>query len=290
MENDAKLKYNQQGVLRIVGTPIGNLMDLSPRGIEAFQKSDFIVCEDTRVTKRLAKLRDFSIKTLTSLNDFNEAGKISLIVDKLKQGNDVILTCDAGMPLVSDPGYKLVSKCIENKIQIDVIPGPSAIISALVVSGLAPNNFFFAGFPPKKKKRRIESLKKLLDIDATLIWFESPKRVLSFLTELLSTFGNRQIVIAKELTKLYQEILRNDLKSIICNLKKRKILKGEYVILLEGKKEIIVNEINIDVQKKIYDLMKTNTARSVVNKIVEETNLPKNTIYKEILKIKEKNR
>ena len=290
MENDAKLKYNQYGVLKIVGTPIGNLMDLSPRGIEAFQKSDFIVCEDTRVTKRLAKLRDFSIKTLTSLNDFNEAGKISLIVDKLKQGNDVILTCDAGMPLVSDPGYKLVSKCIENKIQIDVIPGPSAIISALVVSGLAPNNFFFAGFPPKKKKRRIESLKKLLDIDATLIWFESPKRVLSFLTELLSTFGNRQIVIAKELTKLYQEILRNDLKSIICNLKKRKILKGEYVILLEGKKEIIVNEINIDVQKKIYDLMKTNTARSVVNKIVEETNLPKNTIYKEILKIKEKNR
>ena len=290
MENDAKLKYNQYGVLKIVGTPIGNLMDLSPRGIEAFQKSDFIVCEDTRVTKRLAKLRDFSIKTLTSLNDFNEAGKISLIVDKLKQGNDVILTCDAGMPLVSDPGYKLVSKCIENKIQIDVIPGPSAIISALVVSGLAPNNFFFAGFPPKKKKRRIDSLKKLLEIDATLIWFESPKRVLSFLTELLSTFGNRQIVIAKELTKLYQEILRNDLKSIICNLKKRKILKGEYVILLEGKKEIIVNEINIDVQKKIYDLMKTNTARSVVNKIVEETNLPKNTIYKEILKIKEKNR
>ena len=290
MKNDAKLKYNQYGVLIIVGTPIGNLMDLSPRGIEAFQKTGYIVCEDTRVTKKLAKLRGFSINTLTSLNDFNETEKLASIVDKIKQGNDVILTCDAGMPLVSDPGYKLVSKCIENKIKIDVIPGPSAIISALVVSGLAPNNFFFAGFPPKKKKRRIDSLKKLLETDATLIWFESPKRVLSFLTELLSTFGNRQIVIAKELTKLYQEILRNDLKSIICNLKKRKILKGEYVILLEGKKEIIVNEINIDVQKKIYDLMKTNTVRSVVNKIVEETNLPKNTIYKEILKIKEKNR
>ena len=289
MENDAKLKYNQYGVLRIVGTPIGNLMDLSPRGIETFQKTDFIVCEDTRVTKKLAKLRGFSIKTLISLNDFNETKKLTLIVDKIKQGNDVILTCDAGMPLISDPGYKLVSKCIENKIQIDVIPGPSAIISALVVSGLAPNNFFFAGFPPKKKKRRIDSLKKLLEIDATLIWFESPKRVLSFLTELLSTFGNRQTVIAKELTKLYQEILRNDLKSIICNLEKRKILKGEYVILLEGKKEIIVNEINIDVQKKIYDLIKTNTTRSVVNTIVEDTNLPKNIVYKEILKIKEKN-
>ena len=290
MENDAKLKYNQYGVLRIVGTPIGNLMDLSPRGIETFQKTDFIVCEDTRVTKKLAKLRGFSIKTLISLNDFNETKKLTSIVDKIKKGNDVILTCDAGMPLVSDPGYKLVSKCIENKIQIDVIPGPSAIISALVVSGLAPNNFFFAGFPPKKKKRRIDSLKKLLEIDATLIWFESPKRVLSFLTELLSTFGNRQTVIAKELTKLYQEILRNDLKSIICNLKKRKKLKGEYVILLEGKKEIIVNEINIDVQKRIYDLIKTNTVRSVVNTIVEETNLPKNIVYKEILKIKEKNR
>ena len=290
MENDAKLKYNKLGVLRIVGTPIGNLMDLSPRGIEAFQKTDFIVCEDTRVTKKLAKLRNFSIKTLTSLNDFNENKKLASIVDKIKQGNDVILTCDAGMPLVSDPGYKLVSKCIENKIPIDVIPGPSAIISALVVSGLAPNNFFFAGFPPKKKKRRIDSLKKLFEIDATLIWFESPKRVLTFLTELLSTFGNRQTVVAKELTKLYQEILRDDLKSIICELKKRKVLKGEYVILLEGKKETATNQINIDVQKKIYDLMKTNSLRSVVNKIVKETSLPKNIIYKEILRIKEKNR
>jgi 16S rRNA (cytidine1402-2'-O)-methyltransferase len=290
MENDAKLKYNRYGVLIIVGTPIGNLMDLSPRGVEAFKKTDFIVCEDTRVTKRLAKLRDFSIKKITSLNDFNETKKMASIVDKIKQGNDVILTCDAGMPLVSDPGYKLVSKCIENKIQIDVIPGPSAIISALVVSGLAPNNFFFAGFPPKKKKRRIDSLKKLLEIDATLIWFESPKRVLSFLNELLSIFGNRQTVIAKELTKLYQEILRNDLKSIICDLKKRKTLKGEYVVLLEGRKEIIVNEINLDAQKKIYDLMKTNSVRSVVNTVVKETNLSKNIVYKEILRIKEKNR
>ncbi len=287
MEHDAKLKFYPQGFLTIVGTPIGNLMDLSPRSIEAFEKADLIVCEDTRVTRKLSKLRNFKIKKLMSFNDYSEDKKLNLIIEKIKEGNNVILTSDAGMPLVSDPGYKLVSKCIENEIYIDVIPGPSAVITALVASGLAPNNFFFAGFPLKRKNRRIDNLNKLVEIDTTLIWFESPRRVLSFLKELLLIFGNRRTVVARELTKIYQEILRNDLNSLIYQLEKRNVLKGEYVILMEGKKETKAIEINKDIRKKILGLLKKKSVRSIVNIIVEETSLPKNIVYKEILIIKE---
>ena len=287
MEHDAKLKFHPQGFLTIVGTPIGNLMDLSPRSIEAFEKADLIVCEDTRVTRKLSKLRNFKIKRLMSFNDYNEDKKLNLIIEKIREGNNVILTSDAGMPLVSDPGYKLVSKCIENEIYIDVIPGPSAVITALVASGLAPNNFFFAGFPLKRKNRRIDNLNKLVEIDTTLIWFESPRRVLSFLKELLLIFGNRRTVVARELTKVYQEILRNDLNSLIYQLEKRKVLKGEYVILMEGKKETKAIEINKDIRKKILGLIKKKSMRSIVNIIVEETSLPKNIVYKEVLRIKE---
>lgn len=287
MNNDAKLKKKPFGMLIIVGTPIGNSMDLSARGIEAFEKADLVLAEDTRVAKKLSKIRNFKIKKLVSFNNYNENKKVSLVIKKIESGYNVVLSSDAGMPLISDPGYKLVSECLKNDIMIDVVPGPSAIITAIVTSGLATNNFYFAGFPIKKKKARIESLSKLTEINATILWFESPKRVLSFLNELVIVFGNRQAVVARELTKLYQEILRNDLLSLISELEKRKYLKGEYVILIEERNNFKNNKINDNISNKIDTLLKTKSVRSVVNILVKETKLPKNHIYNEVLKIKD---
>ena len=287
MINDAKLKTKPIGMLIIVGTPIGNSMDLSPRGIEAFENADLILSEDTRVTKKLSKIRDFKIKKLISFNDFNESEKLSLVVKKIKDGNNVVLSSDAGMPLISDPGYKLVNECLKNDIIIDVVPGPSSIITAIVTSGLATNNFYFAGFPIKKKQARINSLSKLAKINTTIIWFESPKRILSFLNELVIIFGNRQAVVARELTKIYQEILRNDLVSLISQLEKKTRLKGEYVVLLEGSNDLKINKIDDYILNTINKLLKTKSVRSVVNILVKETNLPKNLIYNEVLKVKE---
>ena len=287
MNNDAKLKTKPIGMLIIVGTPIGNSMDLSPRGIEAFENADLVLSEDTRVTKKLSKIRDFKIKKLISFNDFNESEKLSLVVKKIKDGNNVVLSSDAGMPLISDPGYKLVNECLKNDIIIDVVPGPSSIITAIVTSGLATNNFYFAGFPIKKKQARINSLSKLAKINTTIIWFESPKRILSFLNELVIIFGNRQAVVARELTKIYQEILRNDLVSLISQLEKKTRLKGEYVVLLEGSNDLKINKIDDYILNTINKLLKTKSVRSVVNILVKETNLPKNLIYNEVLKVKE---
>tara|TARA_A100001011_G_scaffold371331_1_gene428539 strand:- start:50 stop:919 length:870 start_codon:yes stop_codon:yes gene_type:complete len=286
MNNDAKLKTKPNGVLVIVGTPIGNSMDLSARGIESFEEADLVLAEDTRVTKKLSKIRNFKIKKLVSFNDFNESRKLSLVISKIKDGNNIVLSSDAGMPLISDPGYKLVNECLKNDIMIDVVPGPSSIITAIVTSGLATNNFYFAGFPIKKKQARINSLSKLVELNTTIIWFESPKRILSFLNELVSVFGNRQAVIARELTKLYQEILRNDLVSLISQLEKKTSLKGEYVILIEGNKDLNINKIDNNILNKINILLKTESVRSVVNILIKETGLPKKLIYNEVLKVK----
>ena len=288
MTIDAKLKEKPNGMLIIVGTPIGNSMDLSSRGIEAFENADLVLSEDTRVTKKLSIIRGFKIKKLVSFNDFNESKKLSLVIKKIKDGNNIVLSSDAGMPLISDPGYKLVNKCLRNNITIDVVPGPSSIITAIVTSGLATNNFYFAGFPIKKKQARINSLSKLAEINTTIVWFESPKRILSFLNELLIVFGNRHAVVARELTKLYQEILRNDIVSLISQLEKKTRLKGEYVILIEGKKNLNINKIDNNTFNKIKILLKTKTVRSIVNMLVNETNLPKKILYDAVLKLKDK--
>ncbi len=287
MNSDAKLKTKPNGVLIIVGTPIGNSMDLSSRGIKAFENADLVLAEDTRVAKKLSKIRNFKIKKLVSFNEHNESKKLFLVIKKIKAGNYVVLSSDAGMPLISDPGYKLVSECLKNDIMIDVIPGPSSIITAIVSSGLATNNFYFAGFPMKKKQARINSLSKLAELNTTIVWFESPKRILSFLNELVIVFGNRQAVVARELTKLYQEILRDDLVSLISQLENKAPLKGECVVLIEGNKDLNVKKIDDNVLNKINILLKTKSVRSVVNILVEETNLPKKLIYNAVLKVKD---
>ena len=274
------------GSLTIIGTPIGNIMDLSPRAIDKFKGADLVLCEDTRITKKLANLRNFEIKKLVSFNNYNEKYKQKYALNKIKEGEKVVLTSDAGMPLISDPGFSLLKECIENNIKVETVPGPSASIAALVVSGLSTQNFYFAGFPNKKKLKRINDLKQLININATLIWFESPKRLLVFLKDLKLVFGNRKAVVVKELTKLFEEILRGNLIDLINEIEKRKQLKGEYVVLLD--KPIISNIkfVNDDIKNQINTLLETKPLRSVVETLVNKTNLPKNVIYNAALEIK----
>ena len=286
MTEISKIKSNQNYTLTIVGTPIGNSMDLSPRGIEAFEKADIILCEDTRVTKKLSKIRNFRIQKLISFNEYNEGKKINLILDKIYCGKKVVLSSDAGMPLISDPGYKLVTACVDNGIIVDVVPGPSSIITALVSSGLSPANFYFAGFPPRKKNDRLLKMKKLLNLETTIIWFESPRRVVVFLEELIQVFGNRKAVVARELTKVYQEVLRDNLCSLVVELKLREQIKGEFIILLENFKPSHEKKIDDVTKKEIKKLLEFETLKSVVTKISSETDYPKNIIYNEALKIK----
>ena len=286
MTEISKIKKNTNYTLTIVGTPIGNSMDLSPRGIEAFEKADIILCEDTRVTKKLSKIRNFRVQKLISFNEYNEVKKIDLILDKINCGKQVVLSSDAGMPLISDPGYKLVTACVDNGIIVDVVPGPSSIITALVSSGLSSANFYFAGFPPRKKNDRLLKIRKLINLETTIIWFESPRRVVVFLEELIQIFGNRKAVVARELTKVYQEVLRNNLCSLVVELKLRKQIKGEFIILLENFKTSREKKIDDVTKKEIKKLLEFETLKSVVKKISNETDYPKNTIYNEALKIK----
>ena len=286
MSEISKTKENKNYTLTIVGTPIGNSMDLSPRGIEAFEKADIILCEDTRVTKKLSKIRNFRVQKLISFNEYNEVKKIDLILDKINCGKQVVLSSDAGMPLISDPGYKLVTACVDNGIIVDVVPGPSSIITALVSSGLSSANFYFAGFPPRKKNDRLLKIKKLLNLETTIIWFESPRRVVVFLEELIQIFGNRKAVVARELTKVYQEVLRDNLCSLVVELKLRKQIKGEFIILLENFKPSREKKLDDVTKKEIKKLLEFETLKSVVKKISNATNYSKNIIYNEALKIK----
>ncbi len=286
MTEISKIKKNQYYTLTIVGTPIGNSMDLSPRGIEAFEKADIILCEDTRVTKKLSKIRNFRVQKLISFNEYNEVKKINLVLEQINCGKKVVLCSDAGMPLISDPGHKLVTTCVDNGIVVDVIPGPSSIITALVSSGLSSANFYFAGFPPRKKNDRLLKIKKLLNLETTIIWFESPRRVVVFLEELIQIFGNRKAVVARELTKIYQEVLRDNLCSLVVELKLRKQIKGEFIILLENFRPSCEKKIDENTKKEIKKLLEFETLKSVVKKISKETDYPKNTIYNQALKIK----
>ena len=221
--------------LYIIPTPIGNLKDLTLRSIELLNQADLILAEDTRVSRKL--LNHYNIKTqLTSYHQFNEHKELDKIIGKLKLGNNLALISDAGTPSISDPGFLLVRECLKNKISIETLPGPTALIPALVNSGLASERFVFEGFLPVKKGR-LTRLKKLLDEERTMIFYESPHRIIKTLTSFIEFFGTeRRVSVSREITKLYEETQRGSLKEILEYFTQKKI-KGEFVIVLEGKND-----------------------------------------------------
>jgi len=229
-----------KGILYIVSTPIGNREDITLRALRILKEVDLIAAEDTRHTNLL--LKHFGIQTpITSYFEGNELRKKELILSKLKQGDQIALVSDAGTPGISDPGFRLIQTAIENQISIVPIPGPSAVIAALSVSGLPTDSFLFKGFLPHKSKKRRDVLTQLEEVKATLIFYESPHRLTESLRDILDVLGDREMVLTRELTKIYEEVLRGKVGEIINQIGERKV-KGEITLVISGKTRKKTNE------------------------------------------------
>ncbi len=223
------------GTLFLVGTPIGNLEDLTERARRVLASADLIAAEDTRRTGRL--LQRLGIKApMISFFEGNEEKRLPELMGALRDGATVAVVSDAGMPALSDPGYRLVAACVEENIPVDVAPGPSAAVAALVISGLPTDRFVFEGFLPRSGRRRSERLESLAAEPRTTVLFESPKRVVGLLKDLHAQLGNRRVALVRELTKQHQEVLRGRLGDLLEDVRRRE-LRGEVVVVVEGKRE-----------------------------------------------------
>ena len=228
---------SDKGHLFVVGTPIGNLEDITLRAISTLQNVDLILAEDTRNSKKLLSAHNIDTKMMSYHEHSNEK-ETKRIISLLLDGKNLALISDAGTPTISDPGYGLIRDCIKKEIKIIPIPGASAITAAMSVSGLPSDSFTFFGFLPQKKGR-IKKIKELLNVDNTIILFESPFRLEKTLNQLKEYLGNRSVVVGRELTKLYEEIIRGNLEDVIKYFSKSKV-KGEIVIMI-GKDDDRIN-------------------------------------------------
>ncbi len=220
-------------MLTIVPTPIGNLGDITLRALEALKQADIVVCEDTRRTQKL--LRHYEIvKPLLSYHDHSSAGKTEELVALLKEGKNLALVSDGGMPLISDPGFQIVHAVLSEELSLEVLPGPSAVTTALVLSGLPTDSFSFLGFLSNKGQRRKHELQALTEREETLIFFESPFRIIKMLQNVLEIFGDREAAVAREISKKFEEVLRGNLSELIRDMT-QKPRKGEMVVLVSGK-------------------------------------------------------
>jgi 16S rRNA (cytidine1402-2'-O)-methyltransferase len=239
---------NSIGKLFLVSTPIGNLEDITLRAIRILKEVDFIITEDTRTAGKLLQHFDIS-KKIVSYYSYNEDKRIPKIIKNILEGKNVALISEAGTPLISDPGHKLVVAAIQNKIPVIPIPGVSALLTALVASGLPTDRFFFQGFLPRKKGRQT-LFKKLSQIEETIIIYESPHRIQKTIEDIVKNIGNRYIVVARELTKKFEEIIRGyaiDIQRELTSIK----MKGEIVLLVAGAK--YKQNINSNTERLVYE-------------------------------------
>ncbi|MEO0091951.1 MAG: 16S rRNA (cytidine(1402)-2'-O)-methyltransferase [candidate division WOR-3 bacterium] len=221
--------------LYIISTPIGNLRDITLRALDVLRKVDFIACEDTRHTGLL--LKHYNIKNnLISFYEYNKKSRTSEIIKMIKQGAKVGLVSDAGTPGISDPGFYLIRAAIAENILVTAIPGPSALLSAIVISGLPSDRFVFEGFLPKREGRKRKKLMELKDESRTMVFYDSPHRIIKSLITIQEIFGDRKIVLARELTKKFETVLRGNISEIISQLSDKKI-KGEIVLVVAGKEK-----------------------------------------------------
>lgn len=272
--------------LYVVATPIGNRDDITIRALNVLGRVDLVAAENTRHTGRL--LAHHNIKgNLISYHEHNEVKRTPELIHRLKTGSSVALVSNAGTPSVSDPGYRLVKEAIANNIKVIPVPGVSAAVTALSAAGLPTDSFIFVGFLAKKKAKRLKQLKELASENRTIIFYESPKRILTFLEEIIDAMGDRYGVLSREMTKLHEEFLRGFLSEIHYILNARPVVKGECTLLVMGCEEIkevsletVRNEINSELEKTGSRL--SDIARAVANKY----GLPKNKVYDEALKLK----
>ncbi len=275
-----------KGRLYIVSTPIGNLDDITFRAVETLKKVDYIACEDTEHSLKL--LNHYGIKKpLISYWSEKEKVRAEEIIQKIKAGHSVAVITDAGTPGISDPGAIVIKKAIQENIDIIPVPGPSALITALSVSGLPSDEFTFVGFLPIKQSQRKRKLLELSSEKRTIIFYEAPHRILQTLYDMLEVFGDRYVTVARELTKIYEEVLRGNFSEVIEKLEQSKIA-GEYVIVVEGASEM--PKALDEALQEVRELMRKGKGRKEAVKIVSELyNLSKKELYEKSLKMSNEN-
>lgn len=272
------------GILYVTGTPIGNLSDLSPRAAQTLGEVDFIAAEDTRVTLKL--LNHLGIKKpMVSYYEHNKRERGEIICNRIEAGESCAIVTDAGMPCISDPGEDLIKLCEERKIRTVVIPGPSAVISALAVSGLETGRFTFEGFISVNKKSRGEHLNSLKNEHRTMIFYEAPHKLPATLRDLYSAFGDRRLSIVRELTKIHEEVIRTTTKYAAENYSDGSV-KGEIVLVLEGKKandeaESYTLQSAVELAQKLIE--NGEKATEAAKQAAQMTGFKKNEIYRELL-------
>jgi len=276
----------EKGKLYIVGTPIGNLKDITLRALEVLENVDIILAEDTRQTLKLLNHYNISSK-LISYHKFNEKEKLKEIVNLLQEGNSMALVSDAGMPILSDPGQPLVMMLVEEKIHIEVVPGPTALTTAIAYSNISTETFVFEGFLPMNSRRRKERLNMIGMESRTMVFYEAPHKLLNTLKDLYGTVGNRKICLVRELTKIYEEQKYTTLEELISEVEGDGI-KGEIVFIVEGNENKEENNES-DINKSILELVKEYvmlglSKNEAIKKVAKEKGLSKNEVYMECVK------
>jgi 16S rRNA (cytidine1402-2'-O)-methyltransferase len=271
------------GKLLIVGTPIGNLSDLSPRAIEALKSASLILCEDTRHTRKL--LTNFGIGTPTqSLHEQNEESQAENVIAKIAAGAVIAMVSDAGMPVISDPGFRVVRLARERKLPIEPIPGPFAGIVALVASGIAPMPFTFVGFSPHRAGERKDFYRRVAAAAQTAIVYESPERIAESLKDALEILGDVDMTLAREMTKIHEEFLSGSISEVLAEVKQRGAVRGEITLVFaaarERKQEASAAEIAREFERLRDSGMRRNDA---VKAVAERFGLRKNEVYKSLL-------
>ena len=275
------MEKNIKGCLYVVATPIGNLEDITLRAINILKEVDLIAAEDTRHTLKLLNYLKIS-KTLISYHRHNEGTKSDILLEELKKGKKIALVSDAGTPGICDPGEEIIKKCIEENIEVIPIPGACALINALICSGIDTKEFLFLGFLPLNKKNRKQKLLEIQKINKTSIIYEAPHKLTETLKDLKPIIENRKIVLARELTKIHEEFIRENIDILI---ERSKEIKGEIILIIEGNNEIQENELNkltLQEHYKIYEQQGLEK-KEIIKKIAKDRNLSKNEVYQEFL-------
>tara|TARA_Y100000590_G_scaffold310536_1_gene350844 strand:+ start:377 stop:1240 length:864 start_codon:yes stop_codon:yes gene_type:complete len=277
-----ELKEYENG-LYVVSTPLGNLKDITLRALEILKRSDFILCEDTRISKKLIEKYQINTK-LISNHKFNEKKNISRVIQQLNSGKIISLISDAGTPCISDPGSILVNECINNNIKIFPIPGPSAVATAISISGFS-DKFLFYGFFPEKKDRLSSELKKLSELDNSIVFFVSPKKINKIIPEIKKNFIGREIVFCREITKMFEEFIRKNVNELDLFEKE---LKGEFTVVISEKKinknnSQNLSESDMNIIKKMINKLSTKEITDIIS---QSSNVSKKQIYNYCLELK----
>jgi 16S rRNA (cytidine1402-2'-O)-methyltransferase len=282
---DSRIEMKPAGILYVVATPIGNREDITLRALRILETVDTVAAEDTRVTRRLLSYHEID-KPMISYHEHNEDDRAPQLIHRLTKGESLALVSNAGTPSVSDPGYRLIKTAIAENIRVVPIPGVSAVISALSGAGIPTDRFVFIGFLPKKPGKRKKELSDLATEKGTMVFYESPKRIIDFMKGLIPFFGDRYAVLSREMTKPHEEFIRGQLSDIVYSLSQRSTVKGECTLLVSGaenEKTVSIDTVAGELQALIIE--GEDTLSQIVKTVSKKYNISKKIVYDKALEI-----